>query len=89
MGLCELRCSDGDVGWLVWREGLCDIRRPSGETIQTILDEISKARVKYSGCDLLADLNRDDRGPLSGELRCYGGVKNFLRIASCDFEYTW
>lgn len=68
------------------REGLCDIRRPSGETFQTILDEVLKARVKYSVCDLLANLNRDDRGPLSGELRCDDSVKKFLRMASCDFE---
>lgn len=45
--------------------------------------------MKYSGCDLLADLNRDARGPLSGELRCDGSVKNFLRMTSCDFEYMY
>lgn len=46
-----------------------------------------RARTVYSGRDLLNDLQEDDRDPLSGELRCDGSVKNFLRMTSSDFEW--
>lgn len=46
-----------------------------------------QARAKYCGSDLLRDLNRDDLDPLSGELRCDGSFKNFLRMSSSDFEF--
>lgn len=46
-----------------------------------------QAREKYSGSDLLADLRKDDIDPLSGELRCDGSIKNFLRMTSSDFEF--
>lgn len=36
---------------------------------------------------MLADLNEDDRDPLSGILRCDGSIKNIFIMASCDFEY--
>lgn len=45
-----------------------------------------QARARYSGSDLLNDLNRDDTDPLTGELRCDGSIKNFLRMSSDDFE---
>ncbi|XP_025424626.1 uncharacterized protein LOC112693663 [Sipha flava] len=44
------------------------------------------AKQKYSGNDLMTDLKRHDIG-LSGELRCNGSFKNFLRMSSADFEY--
>lgn len=46
-----------------------------------------RARTVYSGSDMLNDLQEDDRDPLSGELRCDGSIKNFLRMTSCDFEW--
>lgn len=46
-----------------------------------------KAREKYSGTDLLTDLARDDIDPLTGDIKCDGSFKNFLRMASSDFEY--
>jgi hypothetical protein len=46
-----------------------------------------KARAKYSGSDMLKDLQEDDVDPLCGELRCDGSFKNFLRMSSSDFEY--
>lgn len=46
-----------------------------------------RARCRYSGTDMLNDLNEDDIDPLSLELRTDGSFKNFLRMASCDFEY--
>lgn len=42
-------------------------------------------RKKYSGSNLLDDLRRDDS--LSGELRCDGSFKNFLRMSSANFEF--
>lgn len=45
-----------------------------------------KARSKYSGIDLLDHLERDGTEPVSGELRCDGSIKNFLRMRSCDFQ---
>ncbi|KAG8257698.1 hypothetical protein J6590_043979 [Homalodisca vitripennis] len=45
-----------------------------------------QARARYSGSDLLSDLNRDDTDPLTGELRCDGSIKNCLRMSSNDFE---
>lgn len=45
-----------------------------------------RARSVYSGSDMLRDLQEDDEDLLTGELRCDGSVKNFLRITSCDFE---
>lgn len=46
-----------------------------------------RARARYSGSALLEDLNKDDVDPLSGELRTDGSFKNFLRMASSDFEH--
>lgn len=46
-----------------------------------------RARTLYSGSDMLNDLQEDDRDPLSGELRCDGSIKNFLRMTSCDVEW--
>lgn len=46
-----------------------------------------RARDRYSGSDMIADLQKDDVDPLSGELRCDGSIKNFLRMTSSDFEY--
>lgn len=46
-----------------------------------------KARDRYSGSDMLRDLEEDDVDPLCGELRCDGSFKNFLRMLSSDFEY--
>lgn len=49
-----------------------------------------KARNKYSGSDLLNDLNQDDRAEdpsMCYEIRCDGSFKNFLRMTSADFEY--
>ncbi|XP_074030027.1 uncharacterized protein [Leptinotarsa decemlineata] len=46
-----------------------------------------RARTVYSGSDMLNDLQEDDRDPLSGELRCDGSIKNFLRMTSCDVEW--
>lgn len=46
-----------------------------------------KVREKYSGTTLLADLQEDDTDLLTGEIRCDGSFKNFLRMKSSDFEY--
>ncbi|XP_011859024.1 PREDICTED: uncharacterized protein LOC105556537 [Vollenhovia emeryi] len=46
-----------------------------------------EARKKYSGTILIADLERDDRDILTGEIRCDGSFKNFARMTSFDFEY--
>ncbi|KAG8301320.1 hypothetical protein J6590_056007 [Homalodisca vitripennis] len=46
-----------------------------------------RARSVYSGSDMLNDLQEDDIDPLSGELRCDGSIKNFLCMASSDFEH--
>lgn len=40
-----------------------------------------EARKKYSGTTLLADLERDDRDLLTGEIRCDGSFKNFCKDA--------
>lgn len=48
-----------------------------------------RARQKYSGSDLLNDLNKDDTegNTMNYEIRCDGSFKNFLRMSSVDFEY--
>ena len=46
-----------------------------------------KRQGRYSGSDLLSDLNEDDVDLFWGELRCDGFFKNVLRMTSCDFEY--
>lgn len=46
-----------------------------------------QARKRYSGSDLLKDLNEDDIDNLSYEVRCDGSFKNFLRMTSGDFEH--
>lgn len=46
-----------------------------------------EAKKKYSGSDLLRDLERDDIDLLAGELRTDGSIYNFLRMTSSDFEY--
>jgi hypothetical protein len=38
------------------------------------------ARKRYSGTDLLGDLAKDDVDPLTGEIRCDGSFKNFIRM---------
>lgn len=58
-------------------------RRPRRLWVRPFL----KARAKYCGNDLLADINEDDRDPLSGKLRSDGSIKIFRGKASCDFEY--
>lgn len=48
------------------------------------------ARVRYSGTDLLKDLDADDatnHPSLRCEIRCDGSFKNFLRMTSEDFEF--
>jgi hypothetical protein len=45
------------------------------------------ARKRYSGTDLLGHLAKDDVDPLTGEIRCDGSFKNFIRMTSSDFEY--
>jgi hypothetical protein len=44
-------------------------------------------RKRYCGTDLLGDLAKDDVDPLTGEIRCDGSFKNFIRMTSSDFEY--
>lgn len=61
---------------------LAKCRRPRRYWVRPSL----QARARYSGSDLLNDLNRDDTDPLTGELRCDGSIKNFLRMSSNDFE---
>ncbi|KAG8241319.1 hypothetical protein J6590_088906 [Homalodisca vitripennis] len=46
-----------------------------------------QARKRYSGSDLLKDLNEDDRNDLNYEVRWDGNVKNFPRMTSVDFEH--
>lgn len=62
---------------------LANQRRPRRFWVKPSL----RARARYSGSDMLQDLQEDDVDPLSGELRCDGSFKNFLRMTSCDFEY--
>lgn len=46
---------------------------------QEILGEafFKKTREKYSGSDLLSDLNVGDRDPLLSKLRCDGSITHF------------
>ncbi|KAG8296482.1 hypothetical protein J6590_056041 [Homalodisca vitripennis] len=46
-----------------------------------------RARSRYSGSALFDDLKKDDTDPMSGELKTDGSFKNFLRMASSDFEH--
>nr|CAI5832313.1 unnamed protein product [Callosobruchus analis] len=46
-----------------------------------------RASGTYSGTTLLKDLAMDDIHPLTGEIKCDGRTKNFLRMTSSDFEY--
>lgn len=46
-----------------------------------------RARGTYSGTTLLQDLTMDDIDPLTGDIKCDGSFKNFLRMTSSDFDY--
>ncbi|KAG8256283.1 hypothetical protein J6590_072188 [Homalodisca vitripennis] len=74
------------VGDVVLAAAACVIlskkRKPKRYWIKRSL----RARSVYSGSDMLNDLQEDDIDPLSDELRCDGSIKNFLRMASSDFE---
>lgn len=45
-----------------------------------------QARKRYSGSDLISDLESDDLKLLSGELRTDGNFKNFVRMISQNFK---
>ncbi|KAJ8889335.1 hypothetical protein PR048_008834 [Dryococelus australis] len=61
----------------------CKQRAPRRYWVRTSL----KARARYSGSELLTDLNKDDVDLFSGEVRSDGSLKNFLRMASCGYEH--
>lgn len=47
-----------------------------------------QARKRYSRIGLINDLESDDRDLLSRELRTDGNFKNFVKMASQDFEFV-
>lgn len=49
-------------------------------------DSLFASPKKYSGIGLINDLESDNRDLLSRELRTDGSFKNFVKMASQDFE---
>lgn len=66
---------------------MCKLYRPLGETSarRFWVRPTLKARAKYSGVDMLADLNEDDKGLLSDQKEVFlNGKLRFLILFSSD-----